>query len=220
MLQWVLVAGGLTCLLSVAVIQVRVWLTQWRVAEIAGATARQDVVLDAAPAAGREPSPPLIQHGAVVGFLTIPRLRLASAVLEGDDDAVLRVAAGHLADTPYPWQSGNATLSGHRDSTFRALRSVHVGDTIALWTTHGTFAYRVSHTFVVDPEALWVLRPPDKDVGLTLITCFPFRYVGSAPQRFIVQAERIVPAAAGAAGAVEDALPPTGSNEAPARSSD
>jgi len=127
---------------------------------------------------------------AFIGQLDIPRLGLSVVVLQGDDDRTLRAAAGHLPDTPLPWEEGNAALAGHRDTFFRPLRSVREGDEIQLVTRRGRFEYRVRRLLVVGPDDIWVLGP-SSDVSLTLITCYPFTYVGSAPQRFIVQAERI-----------------------------
>ena len=126
----------------------------------------------------------------VIGLLDIPRLDVSVVVLEGDDDQTLRLAVGHLPDTPLPWDDGNMSMAGHRDTFFRALRQLHVGDNIQIVTTRGTFDYRVSHMVIVGPEELSVLRPDD-GTALTLITCYPFTYLGNAPQRFVVQAERV-----------------------------
>lgn len=130
-----------------------------------------------------------IEAGGLIGALDIPRLGLSSVVVEGDDDGTLKVAVGHLPDTPMPWEEGNAALAGHRDTFFRALKDVRVGDEIALQTVHGTLRYRVSRTLVVDPGDLWVLDPSPAS-PLTLVTCFPFPYVDRAPQRFVVHAAR------------------------------
>jgi sortase A len=132
---------------------------------------------------------PLRGAESVVGLLTIPRLALSVIAVEGDDERMLRIAAGHLPDTPLPWQEGNASFAGHRDTFFRALRDLRVGDRIEIATTRGTFRYRVMRTLIVDPGDVSVLQPFD-GTRLTLITCYPFSYLGDAPQRFIVQAER------------------------------
>ena len=132
----------------------------------------------------------LPRGGSLIGVLEIPRLRVSVAVLEGDDDRALSVGAGHLPETPLPWDVGNVGVSGHRDTFFRPLRDMRVGDDIYFATDHGDFAYRVRTVMVVGPEDVWVLHRRD-DVHLTLITCFPFDYVGPAPRRFVVQAERV-----------------------------
>jgi sortase A len=110
-------------------------------------------------------------------------------IAEGDDDATLNVAIGHLPDTPMPWQEGNSALAGHRDTLFRPLQHVRVGDELRVSTASGDFQYQVRETMVVDPNDVWVLAPTDRPT-LTLITCHPFSYVGTAPRRFIVRAER------------------------------
>jgi len=130
------------------------------------------------------------EAGAPIGRLEIPRVGLAVVVAEGDDEKTLQVAVGHLPDTPLPWQDGNAALAGHRDSFFRPLRRIRVGDGIRLETPHGTLQYRVTRQMIVEPHELWVLDP-SPTAALTLITCYPFDYVGSAPRRFVVHAERI-----------------------------
>ena len=126
-----------------------------------------------------------------IGRLEIPRVGLSAVVMEGDDENTLRVAVGHLPDTPLPWQDGNAALAGHRDTFFRPLRRVRTGDEIRLVTPRGTFRYRAARQVVVEPHELWVLDPSPA-AALTLITCYPFDFVGPAPRRFVVHAERIV----------------------------
>ena len=135
--------------------------------------------------------------GEAIGMLEIPTRGLSAAVVHGDTDEVLRVAIGHLPDTPLPWEGGNTALAGHRDTFFRSLRQVRPDDALWLKTAHGEFQYRVRQTLVVEPEDVWVLDPTPV-ATLTLITCYPFNYVGNAPQRFIVRAERIDRSAASA----------------------
>jgi sortase A len=126
----------------------------------------------------------------VVGVLEIPRLELSEPVAEGDDDGTLAVAIGHLPDTPLPWRGGNSVLAAHRDTHFRALRTILIGDRLTLRTPHGVFEYRVADKMIVDPDDVWVLAPSEGR-RLTLVTCYPFSYVGNAPQRFIVRAEEV-----------------------------
>jgi sortase A len=111
-------------------------------------------------------------------------------VAEGDDDSTLRIAIGHLPDTPLPWEDGNSALAAHRDTFFRPLRDIRIGDELRLTTAHEELRYRVRETLVVGPEDVRVLDSTDSP-SLTLITCYPFNYVGHAPQRFIVRAEAI-----------------------------
>jgi sortase A len=131
-----------------------------------------------------------VEAHAPIGRLEIPRIGLSVVVAEGDDENTLNVAVGHLPDTSLPWQEGNTAVAGHRDTFFRSLRRIQAGDEIRFVTRHGTFRYRVTRHTVVDPEALWVLDA-SPSTALTLITCYPFDYVGPAPRRFIVHAERM-----------------------------
>lgn len=132
------------------------------------------------------------QRGDLLGLLEVPRLGLSTPVVEGDDDRALGVAAGHLPDTPLPWEGGNTALAGHRDTVFRSLRHVRPGDRIQLTTSHGVFVYEVASRSVVAPGDLSVLG--FDRAALTLITCHPFDVVGPAPRRFVVHAVK-VPAA-------------------------
>ena len=99
------------------------------------------------------------ETGAPIGRLEIPRLGLTVVVAEGDDEKTLKVGVGHLPDTPLPWQEGNSALAGHRDSFFRPLRHIQVGDDIHLTTARRTLRYRVTRHAVVNPTELWVLDP-------------------------------------------------------------
>jgi sortase A len=153
-----------------------------------------DVTLeDLRGSAGTEPgrmAPGSLLAGEPIGILEIVRIGLSGVVVEGDDEGVLDRAIGHLPDTPLPWQSGNSAIAAHRDALFRPLRNVRSGDLVRLKTPYGDFDYRVRETLIVAPEDLWVLDPTATTM-LTLISCYPFDYIGSAPERFIVRAERI-----------------------------
>lgn len=146
------------------------------------------------PAGNELPPGPLPRTSAtllerpLVGELQIPRVELSTMVFEVHDAAELRHAAGHVRGTPLPWQEGNSAVAGHRDSAFRRLRDVRPGDDIRFITPRGTFDYRVTRAFVVYPNEVWVLR--QNAAALTLITCFPFRWVGTAPERWVIQASR------------------------------
>lgn len=134
----------------------------------------------------RAPAP----RNGVVGRLTIPRLHLSAIVREGVGEDTLRVALGHIPDTSLPGEAGNVGIAGHRDTLFRKLRGVHKNDEIVFETLRGKYVYRVQSTQVVNPQDVSVLDPkPSHD--LTLVTCYPFYYVGSAPDRFIVSAREV-----------------------------
>ena len=129
--------------------------------------------------------------GEIIGRVDIPRLRLSAAVAEGDDDETLGKAVGHLPETPLPWdRRGNVALAAHRDGLFRPLEKIRLNDDIRVVTSRGEFHYRVARTHIVDPDDVWVIAPTATPT-ITLITCYPFSFVGNAPQRFIVQAELV-----------------------------
>ena len=116
---------------------------------------------------------PSFPNRFLIGSLDIPRLGLSAVIAEGDDDATLKVAIGHLPDTPLPWHEGNSALAGHRDTFFRPLQDIRVGDDVRISTPHGDFRYTVRETMVVGPNDVWVLDRTDRST-LTLITCYPF----------------------------------------------
>jgi len=136
------------------------------------------------------PPKPAVEDGGLLGRLEIPRLGLSVMVVEGVNSGELKRAVGHIPGTALPGDGSNVGIAGHRDTFFRPLRLIHSNDLIDLNTTVGTYRYRVVSTKVVSPADVQLLYPNGKDT-LTLVTCFPFYYVGSAPQRFIVRAERI-----------------------------
>ena len=126
--------------------------------------------------------------GSALGRLEIPRLAVSAIVRAGSDARTLRLAVGHIGGTALPGERGNIGLAAHRDTFFRRLGEIRMNDEVRLVTPEGTFTYRVDTTRIVDPNDTWVLNPTQEPV-LTLVTCYPFRYIGSAPQRFIVRAQ-------------------------------
>ncbi len=128
--------------------------------------------------------------GALLARLTAPSVHMEANVLEGSDDGTLSRGAGHIEDTPFPGQPGNVGIAGHRDTVFRPLRNIKVGDPLELATAEHTYRYRISKTLIVGPDDVYVLDATDQPT-LTLVTCYPFEFVGHAPRRFIVQATLI-----------------------------
>jgi sortase A len=124
---------------------------------------------------------------ALVGRIEVPRLKLSALAREGADVRTLRRAVGHIPGTALPGAIGNSGFAAHRDTFFGPLKSVRNGDEVIVTTTRGVFRYLVTGTRVVEPTDISVLDPTP-DGTLTLVTCYPFDYVGSAPQRFIVRA--------------------------------
>ena len=134
-------------------------------------------------------------EGAALARIEISRIGLSAMVMEGIDDKTLRRAVGHFPGTELPGQQGNFVIAGHRDTFFRPLRKIRVDDEIILTTLHGSYRYRVVSTRVTQPEDISPLDNSDDNSIMTLVTCYPFEFVGQAPQRFIVRAHRIPEAA-------------------------
>ena len=132
----------------------------------------------------RRPMPP---PGTAIGRIEIPRLGVSSVIRVGVDSRTLQLAVGHIPGTAFPGENGNIGLAGHRDTFFRKLKDIRTFDEIRVVTPDGTFTYEVDRTRIVKPQDTWVL----KDIAIpavTLVTCYPFTYVGSAPERFVVRA--------------------------------
>lgn len=128
--------------------------------------------------------------GEVLGQIRVSRLNLQAVIVEGDSGEVLDKAVGHIPGTAMPGGWGNVALAGHRDRLFRPLREIQRGDIITIESLSGSFEYEVESSFVVTPTETEVLNTTNGR-ELTLITCFPFNYVGSAPKRFIVRAREV-----------------------------
>jgi len=136
-----------------------------------------------------------VTEGSAMGELEISRLGLKAIFVQGDSPKILRHAVGHIAETALPGERGNVVLTAHRDTFFRPLRNIQQGDAITIKTPDGEFQYEVESTEVVSPTDVQVLQPSAENT-LTLVTCFPFYYIGPAPKRFVVRARQIeIPAA-------------------------
>ena len=140
--------------------------------------------------AGRLAEPHLLLEGDVIGEIEVPRLGLNAIVVQGDSPASLRRAVGHLAKSALPGEWGNVALAGHRDTFFRPLRDIRLGDGIRFRTRGRTFEYRVESIEIVAPTDLRVLESSTGH-DLTLLTCFPLYYVGPAPKRLVVRAREV-----------------------------
>lgn len=131
------------------------------------------------------------REGALLGRIEIPRVGVSSIILEGTDDHTLALSVGHIPGTALPGREGNMALAGHRDTFFRGLQDIRKRDDILLTTSGGTqHVYEVESMRVVAPEDVYVLDDIGRPI-LTLVTCYPFHYIGAAPKRFIVQAHRV-----------------------------
>jgi sortase A len=138
----------------------------------------------------KEPPPPLVE-GGVIGEIQVPRLQLKAIVVQGDSHTILRRAVGHIPETALPGTTGNVVLAGHRDTFFRPLRNIRLGDAITIKTPDGAFQYLVESMEVVPASDMEVLNATTART-LTLITCFPFDYIGPAPKRYVVRARELI----------------------------
>jgi len=130
------------------------------------------------------------ENNALIGRLTIPRLHLTAAVREGAGEDTLAVALGHIPATALPGQKGNVGIAGHRDKLFRSLREIRKNDRIEFETLTGSYVYEVDSLQIVKPSDVSVLKAGNSP-EITLVTCYPFYYVGSAPDRYIVKAHQL-----------------------------
>lgn len=180
---------GAACLIFYSLVTVQTWRYQRaakaKVAQMVSAQHPAELV-EAPPAVSRP-----LTAGELIGRVDIPRLKLSAAVAEGDDKKTLGKAVGHLPETPLPWhRKGNVAFAAHRDGLFRPLERIRLNDDVRVVTPRGEYHYRVTRTHIVDPDDVWVLAQTQTPT-ITLITCYPFSFVGNAPQRFVVQAELI-----------------------------
>lgn len=140
--------------------------------------------------------PAIIEPGTPIARLVVPRLGVSVIVAEGVDNSTLRRAIGRVPDSARPGEAGNIALAGHRDTFLRPLAGIREGDLIQLESPVGYESYRVEWTSIVAPKDVHVLDATSYS-ALTLVTCYPFNYVGAAPERFIVRARRVGPESAG-----------------------
>lgn len=153
----------------------------------------QRAASEGAPQPESSPSPqgaPAVATDGLIGRIAIPRLLLSAVVIEGIDKTTLRRAVGHIPGTALPGQPGNVGLAGHRDTLFRSLKNLKIKDEIRFSTLKGDFQYEVESLKVVEPDNVGVLAPSGENV-LTLVTCYPFYYVGPAPKRWVVRARQV-----------------------------
>jgi sortase A len=145
-------------------------------------------VIEAAPS---DPDMMELREGDVIGKLGIPRIGFSVMILQGMDEATLLLGAGHVPGTPLPGVEGNVVFAAHRDTFFRKLEGIRPGDSIQFSTVRRTYEYIVESSEVVDPEDTRSMESRARE-ELTLITCYPFYFVGAAPKRFIVHARPVI----------------------------
>jgi len=202
-----------TILLLAGILGVGIWT--WSMLHTAvsqrEASRRFDEQMRNAPPPRAREIPPAPKPGALIGRLVIPHLNLRAMVREGTDYRTLDIALGHVRGTAMPGAAGNVAIAGHRDTLFRCLKDITKDDRIVFETTYGTYTYSVENTLIVKPKDVGVLAPGSES-QITLVTCYPFYYVGAAPDRFIVQG-RLLP---GDLAVREPAVPNQGMRWAPA----
>jgi sortase A len=185
--QRVLLAVGIVLLGYCAFVLVDTWIFQARESAALERFVPEQASLPAVAPAGPLDSP----LDGLIGRMQVERLGVSVVVMEGTSNKTLRRAVGHIAGTALPGHAGNVGIAGHRDTFFRPLRNIQSNDIITLTTRGGEYRYRVVSTKVVDPDNVAVLNSDGNEI-LTLVTCYPFYFVGSAPERFIVRAERVL----------------------------
>lgn len=131
------------------------------------------------------------QNGETIGILQIPNLNKELPIVEGTDDTSLKQGVGHYTGTVYPGEKDQILLSGHRDTVFTGLDKLQNGDSIIVKMAHGTFTYAIVDTEIVEQNDETVIRSTAPEELLTLSTCYPFRYIGNAPQRYVVHAKLV-----------------------------
>jgi sortase A len=131
-----------------------------------------------------------VKEGDVLGRISIPRIGITVAILQGTKSKTLQLGVGHIRGTPLPGEGGNVGIAGHRDTWFRNLKDIHTGDDIQIETVAGSSQYKVDWVQIVAPNDMGVLAP-SAESAITLVTCYPFYYVGPAPERFVVHARKL-----------------------------
>jgi len=191
-LRWsgrALIAAGLVLLSYVALVLVQ--------AKLYDSDAKQSVNRPLSENQGRlNPHPEIrppestLIEGEILGHMEIPRLGVSAAVLQGTSSRTLRLGVGHIQGTAIPGTAGNIAIAGHRDTFFRALKNIQEGDAIELKTADTSTRYLVDWARIVAPADISVLDPTSGS-ALTLVTCYPFYFIGAAPKRFVVRAHKI-----------------------------
>ncbi|PMC35293.1 class D sortase [Bacillus sp. UMB0899] len=132
-----------------------------------------------------------IQEGERIGILSIPKLEKTLPIFEGVEEETLKKGIGHIPSTPLPGQQSNAVLAGHRDTFFQGLDRLNIGDSLIVTLNNKTFIYKIKKIRIVDKDDKTVIVPKPTRT-LTLTTCYPFTFIGPAPQRYIIEAQLLI----------------------------
>ncbi|HLR64692.1 MAG TPA: class D sortase [Pseudogracilibacillus sp.] len=154
--------------------------------------ARAEALLDNKDAREAEKVKPFkASFGDEVGMLTIKKIDARIPIVEGTDEDELAHGVGHYAGTAFPEEDDQVVLSGHRDTVFRRMGELNVGDIITVEMPYGNYDYEIYETFIVDADDRSVIKSTAPDEVLTVTTCYPFNFVGSAPDRYIINAKPV-----------------------------
>ncbi|WP_458413563.1 class D sortase [Schinkia sp. CFF1] len=130
-------------------------------------------------------------QGEAVGILAIPKLEAGLPIVEGTSDDDLEKGVGHFKGTAYPTEQDQIVLSGHRDTVFRRMGELKVGDIFIVKLPYGSFEYKIASTKIVDADDRTIIKSTAPNEELVVTTCYPFTYVGSAPDRYILTAKPV-----------------------------
>ncbi|MCH1625079.1 class D sortase [Fredinandcohnia quinoae] len=134
---------------------------------------------------------PIFKKGDAVGVLEVPKLNVKLPIVEGTDEAELRKGVGHFIGTGYPTQNDQIVLSGHRETVFKRLGELTIGDIFIMKMQYGDFTYKIEDIKIVHANDRTIIVPTFPKEVLTVTTCYPFRYIGNAPKRYIIMAKRV-----------------------------
>ncbi|WP_223591077.1 class D sortase [Neobacillus bataviensis] len=144
-----------------------------------------------------QPADAKVQHqkheapkmGETAGLLVIPKIKAELAIVEGTDPDDLEKGVGHYKGSFFPGDKGQIVLSGHRDTVFRRLGELKIGDSLKMQMPYGNYTYEITHTKIVKSDDTSIITLQHEKEELILTTCYPFRYVGNAPKRYIIYAK-------------------------------
>ncbi len=134
---------------------------------------------------------PTFEKGDTMGVLEVPKLGKKIPIIEGTDEKELEIGVGHYLGTALPTQNDQIVLSGHRDTVFRRFNELEIGDTFVVQLEYGEFTYEIVDTKIVDADDRTIIKSTAPNEELVVTTCYPFGYIGNAPDRFIFYGKKV-----------------------------
>ncbi|MFP7442846.1 class D sortase [Bacillus infantis] len=186
-----ILAGGGLLLFSVKEAAEQSQQTEEALEAAKGTLPIKEAALPSKERPAEKPIIPVFKTGDIIGILEIPALKAELPIIEGTDEEELEKGVGHYAGTVFPGQKDQILLSGHRDTVFRKIGELKMGDELVVKMPYGDFTYEIIDSFIVDADDTTVIKPTAPEEILTLSTCYPFYFVGSAPERYILTAKRV-----------------------------